>query len=94
MASMPRWPNFLSIARQVALFRAISFVLSSREACLGQVLDRHASTVYISSRASWASRRRSIRIGRLAASSSRRGSRGGRPLQDGVFYRWSFGFDR
>jgi len=25
---------------------------------LGQVLDRHASTVYISSRASWASRRR------------------------------------
>jgi len=57
---------------------------------------RHASTVYISSRASWASRRRSIRIGRLAASSSRRGSRGGRPLrvQDGVFYRLSFGFDR
>ena len=67
-----------------------------REACLGQVLDRHASTVYISSRASWASRRRRIRIGRLAASSSRRGSRGGRPLrvQDGVFYRLSFGFDR
>ena len=36
------------------------------------------------------------RFGRLAASSSRRGSRGARPLrvQDGVFYRWSFGFDR
>jgi len=34
------------------------------------------------------------RRGRLAASSSRRGSRGARPLrvQDGVFYRWSFSF--
>ena len=73
-------------------------MIKSGSACLGRVLDRHASTVYISSRESWARGEehpyRPVRAAR--ASSSRRGSRGARPLrvQDGVFYRWSFGFDR
>ena len=73
-------------------------MIKSGSACLGRVLDRHASTVYISSRESWARGEehpyRPVRASR--ASSSRRGSRGGRPLrvQDGVFYRLSFGFDR
>ena len=40
-------------------------MIKSGSACLGRVLDRHASTMYISSRASWAVAAKSIRIARF-----------------------------
>ena len=70
---------------------------SRRSVCFALPLGTLAlCTFQVANRGPAAKSIRIARFGRLAASSSRRGSRGARPLrvQDGVFYRWSFGFDR